>query len=118
MKGVLGAGIDVVGISRVEALWLKEGARLVKRVAAKDPDADGDWTAGKLARRWALKEAVSKALGTGIGQSYGFDDIVVGHTSKGAPTVAVKGIKGTWKVSVSDDEVAGVAIAMALLVVA
>ena len=99
MKNVLGAGIDVVGIGRVESLWLKEGAKLVKRVAAKDPDAEGDWTAGKLARRWALKEAVSKALGTGIGQSYGFEDIMVGHTSRGAPTVVVKGVKGFYRFS-------------------
>lgn len=116
LSGVLGAGIDVVALSRVEALWLKQGARFVARVAGKDADADGNWTAPKLARRWALKEAVAKALGTGIGGSKGFKDIVVSHDRKGAPQVAVAGVAGVWRVSVSDDEAAGVAIAMALLV--
>lgn len=107
-----GAGVDVCGLARVEAVLAVHGERFIRRVVAKDSDAKGVWDAARLARRWALKEAVAKACGTGIGDVVGFADIVVGHDTKGAPQVTVKGFAGVWKVSVADD--AGVAVALAL----
>jgi len=38
---------------------------------------------------WAIKEATSKALGTGIGKECGFHDIVIYKTEKGAPKISL-----------------------------
>ncbi|PIZ30218.1 MAG: holo-[acyl-carrier-protein] synthase [Alphaproteobacteria bacterium CG_4_10_14_0_8_um_filter_53_9] len=106
-------GVDVCSIARVEEALREHGERFVARVVANDADRErtGGWDAGRLARRWALKEAVAKACGTGIGEAVGFADIVVSHDDMGAPCVRVAGY-GDFLVSVSDD--AGVAVAMVM----
>ena len=44
-----------------------------------------------LAKRFAAKEAVAKALGTGIGRGVSWQDITIGHDSHGAPLVILSG---------------------------
>jgi holo-[acyl-carrier protein] synthase len=109
---VAGVGVDVCSMARVEEALAEHGQRFVARVVAVDADAGRAFDAARLTRRWALKEAVAKACGTGIGAEIGFADIVVSHDDKGAPQVMVRGRDGRWLVSVSDD--AGVAVAMAV----
>jgi holo-[acyl-carrier protein] synthase len=101
---ITGVGTDICKISRIEALLAEHGLRFVERVAAADEDAASTFSASQLARRFALKEAVAKALGTGIGEALGFADIVVSHTSVGALVVSLPQHPHlTVQASVSDD---------------
>lgn len=110
----LAIGLDVCAVARVEAVLAEHGERFVQRVLGPEDEREGI-TPVVLARRWALKEAVAKALGTGIGQAVGFHDIVLGHDAAGAPTVRVRGYDGRrFLASVSDD--GGVAVAMVVMV--
>jgi holo-[acyl-carrier protein] synthase len=63
----LATGIDLIEISRVEALRARYGARFLERVFTPQELADCAENDASLAARYAAKEAVSKALGTGIG---------------------------------------------------
>ena len=42
-----------------------------------------------LAKRFAAKEAVAKALGTGIGRGFGFRDVTITHDELGRPVVVL-----------------------------
>lgn len=60
---IVGVGIDLVRIERVEAIWAERRARFVARVLRDDEVAD---TATDAACAFALKEATAKALGHGL----------------------------------------------------
>lgn len=63
----LSTGVDLVEIKRLEDAISRHGERFLKRIfTARELDEVGQNTAS-LAARFAAKEAVSKALGTGIG---------------------------------------------------
>lgn len=96
----------------MEAVHGAFGERLVQRLLTPTEQAQKMWDANALARRWACKEAVAKALGTGIGEAYGFQDIEITYSANRAPQCAVKGLEGTMHVSISDDD--GVAMAFAI----
>ncbi|HEX2858983.1 MAG TPA: holo-ACP synthase [Alphaproteobacteria bacterium] len=106
----MAVGVDVCEIARIEKVWLKNKKQFEERLLTRaERAAQPKWTAEKLAKRWALKEAVAKALGTGIGERYGFHDIQIGHDAGGCPRVSVQGVDGEIEASVSDD--AGIAVA-------
>jgi holo-[acyl-carrier protein] synthase len=107
-----GVGVDVCAIARMEAAQASHGARLLQRVLTPQEQTQRVWDAPALARRWACKEAVAKALGTGIGAALSFQDIEITYSPQGAPQCQVRGVRGHVYVSVSDD--AGVATAIAL----
>ncbi|MFN7163083.1 MAG: holo-ACP synthase [Pseudomonadota bacterium] len=109
---ILGIGIDRCTIARMEAVHGTFGPRLLSRLLTSTEQAQKEWTAAALARRWACKEAVAKALGTGIGEAFGFQDIEITYSAKGAPQCHVASAEGTMHISVSDDD--GVAIAYAV----
>ena len=89
---VVSIGTDIVEIERVKRVLLKFGARFVKRILTQSEIRE--WhrrgcTEGFLARRFAAKEAISKALKTGISGSLNFRDISVENDQKGAPFVVL-----------------------------
>lgn len=109
-----GIGVDVCSVARVEEAVERQPERFISRLLTPEERKQRKvWTPEQLARRWALKEAVAKALGTGIGAEYGFQDIVVSHTARKAPLVAVRGYAGEVLASVSDDGGMAVAVAVA-----
>ncbi|HEX8679986.1 MAG TPA: holo-ACP synthase [Chthoniobacterales bacterium] len=91
---VLGVGIDIVENARVEHSLERFGERFVRRVFT-----DGEieycqsmkYPARHFAARFAAKEAVSKAFGTGIGKSMGWRDIDVHRHPSGQPFVVLDG---------------------------
>ncbi len=122
----LGLGIDIVEIPRLRAAIERQGQRLLDRC----------FTAGEqaycrthpeperfYAARFAAKEAVAKAFGTGIGADLGWLDIEVTRNEAGAPSVLLTGagaetarrlgIKSV-KISLSHSEHYAVANAIAL----
>jgi len=69
-------GVDLVDIRRIRTVWERFNQRFVERVLTPNErdQCDGYMY---LAKRFAAKEAVSKALGTGIGKEVSFQDIEV-----------------------------------------
>ncbi|WP_089969553.1 holo-ACP synthase [Lihuaxuella thermophila] len=87
---IRGIGTDIVEMKRIEEMGIE---RLAKRILTeKEKDMMPARERRKLeyiAGRFAAKEAVSKALGTGIGQSVSFTDIEIVNNEKGAPLVVL-----------------------------
>ncbi|MFP4183988.1 MAG: holo-ACP synthase [Halorhodospira sp.] len=85
---IAGIGTDIVAVARLEQALARHGERLARRVLAA-PELDGFYQAGQdpayLARRFAAKEAASKALGTGFSQGVTLRDLEVIHNEWGKP---------------------------------
>ncbi len=75
---ILGLGTDIVEIARIEAVIARSGDRLARRVLS-----DHEWSIWEqhqqpvrfLAKRFAVKEAAAKALGTGIRNGLAFNPV-------------------------------------------
>lgn len=91
---IFGVGTDIVQTSRMEKMLERHGGAFVTRILTAD---EAKALAGRfdkaqyLAGRWAAKEAFSKALGTGIGESCQWSDISVVNNTKGRPELSVTG---------------------------
>ena len=86
-------GTDIVEIERIAQSLSRQGDRLVKRILMpselvrfKSIENTNIKTAF-LAKRWCAKEAVAKALGTGIAKGVGFQQIEIINDDLGAPLV-------------------------------
>jgi holo-[acyl-carrier protein] synthase len=91
---VLGVGLDLVEVSRLEAVIERQGERFLQRVFTEQERAycGSKKVPGPFyAARFAAKEAVAKAFGTGIGAEIGWQDIEVAHHPTGAPLVRLVG---------------------------
>jgi holo-[acyl-carrier protein] synthase len=91
---VLGLGIDLVEVARIEQALERFGDRFIERVL--HPEELSYCRAQKrpgpfIAARFAAKEAVSKAFGTGIGSDLGWQDIIIHRLPSGAPEVRLLG---------------------------
>lgn len=85
---VVGVGTDIVGIERMRAALERHGHRFAQRILA--PAELDQWKArgespGLLAKRFAAKEAASKALGTGIAAGVTLKSIRVVNDDRGKP---------------------------------
>lgn len=90
---ILGIGTDLVEIARISRALERHGDRLVDRVLGAEerhrlPDAN---RAAWLAKRFATKEAVAKALGTGFRDGLCLADIQTRHDMNGRPEVVLAG---------------------------
>jgi holo-[acyl-carrier protein] synthase len=87
---ILGTGIDIIEVARIRASHEKFGDRFLKRILRPDEIAycfSHRNPAPFLAARFAAKEAISKAFGTGIGKQLGWQDMEVAHEDSGKPFV-------------------------------
>jgi holo-[acyl-carrier protein] synthase len=92
---IIGIGSDLVDIRRVEKVLARYGDKFEQRVftpieRAKAQSRSGGIRNGKastLAKRFAAKEAMAKALGTGFSQGVFHKDMGVINLPSGAPTV-------------------------------
>ena len=91
---IRGLGTDIIEIVRVGEMLEKHGDQFLARVFT---DGEVSYCAAKAnylqhyAGRWAAKEAVMKALGTGWAQGVSFADIEVKTLSSGQPTLMLLG---------------------------
>ncbi len=91
---ILGIGTDLANIERIERTLARFGDRFRHRVftetelakAARRRDE-----AGTLAKRWAAKEACSKALGTGLRMGIAWRDMAVSNLPTGQPVMHLTG---------------------------
>ena len=91
---IFGIGIDVVEVERIASAIERHGepflARLFTR-AERDYCESHKRPAPHFAARFAAKEAVSKALRTGIGANAGLLEMEVCHAASGAPVIRLFG---------------------------
>lgn len=91
---ILGIGTDLANIERIAATLERFGDRFRNRVfteveqhkAERRKDA-----AGTYAKRWAAKEACSKALGTGLRMGISWRDMAVSNLRSGQPKMELSG---------------------------
>ena len=85
---IVGIGVDIAETARVEKLSAKFGQRFARRILTTDELLEFDrrkHSSSYLATRFAAKEAVAKALGTGIGEQLGFHSIQIDNDDQGKP---------------------------------
>ncbi len=92
MNKILGIGTDIVEIERIRDSLKEFKEKFLERICTekerayclqhKDP-------APQLAARFAAKEAIAKALGTGIGKTLSWQDIEIQSTKEGKPEAAL-----------------------------
>lgn len=91
---VLGIGIDIVETERIEQSLEKFGDRFLKRVyhpGEIEYAKSMKFPALHLAARFAAKEAISKAFGTGIGKQLAWTDMEIRRKDSGEPYVVLHG---------------------------
>ena len=91
---LLGIGIDIIEVHRIKASHERFGDRFLNRVLRPDEIQyclSHREPAPFLAARFAAKEAVSKAFGTGIGAQLSWQDMEVRRKPSGEPFVVLHG---------------------------
>jgi holo-[acyl-carrier protein] synthase len=91
---VIAVGTDILKVQRIDDVVGRLGDRFVQRILTpveQDEYAASPQANRLLAKRFAAKEAVAKALGTGIGRGVSWQDIAIGHDDHGAPRVTLSG---------------------------
>jgi holo-[acyl-carrier protein] synthase len=92
--GVVGIGTDLLDSRRIEQAYRRRGERLISRFLT--PAEQQVWqqrgqSLNYLAKRFAAKEALAKALGTGIAKGVGFQQLEILNDEHGAPQVVLYG---------------------------
>ena len=123
---MLGIGTDIIEIERVKGVWDRQGYRFAERILtpvelSRMERKTYPWR--YLAKRFAAKEAISKAFGCGIGAELGWHDLEVDASSKGSPLVVLSPsaqslalARGGHRVLLSLSDVRAYAVAFAVLV--
>ncbi|MGN7613818.1 holo-ACP synthase [Magnetococcales bacterium HHB-1] len=96
---IAGIGTDLIEISRIRRIFDRFGQRFLKKVfTATEVDYCHTFSdpAPCLAKRFAAKEAVAKALGLGMRQGIWFRDIEVLNQNFGKPTLQLHGETKAW----------------------
>ena len=91
---IIGIGIDLVDCNRIQNSIERFGDRFLQRVFTAGEIAHSNsmkFPARHFAARFAAKEALSKAFGTGIGRSMGWRDLDVKKKESGEPFVVLSG---------------------------
>ncbi len=87
---IFGIGADLVNIKRIEGALFRFGDRFLHRILSEVEVveyAKSSQPARFVAKRFAAKEAFSKAFGTGIGEIVGWHDIRITHDPLGKPQI-------------------------------
>ncbi len=91
---ILGIGTDLANIDRIQGVLSRHGDRFRNRVFTETEQVKASRRkdeAGTYAKRWAAKEACSKALGTGLRMGIAWRDMSVTNLSSGQPVMEVTG---------------------------
>jgi len=91
---ILGVGIDIIEVARVQASHKRFGERFLNRLLLPDEITyclSHKNPAPFIAARFAAKEAISKAFGAGIGAQLGWRDMEIGRKESGEPFVILHG---------------------------
>ncbi|CAM3017073.1 holo-ACP synthase [Vibrio mytili] len=92
---IVGLGTDIAEIERIEKALSRSGEAFAQRILSETEMAKFSLLKQKaryLAKRFAVKEAASKALGTGIAKGVTFHDFTVCNDALGKPVVTLSGV--------------------------
>lgn len=102
---IVGIGLDIIELERVQQAVGKSSRFVEKVLTVKEKevyDTLGEWRKIEfLAGRFAAKEALSKALGTGIGSGVSFQEIEILPDSKQKPVMTCARFEGRIFVSIT-----------------
>ena len=87
---IIGIGIDIINIKRIEKIINKYGIKFILKCFAKNEierSEENFNTINSYAKRYAAKEACAKALGTGLARGVYWKDITVENNIYGKPTI-------------------------------
>lgn len=119
---MLRAGVDMIEVERIDEAILRYGHRFFERFFTEQELIDSNGRTPALAARFAAKEAVAKALGTGIGE-VGWLEIEILTGPRREPVLRLHGDAlrvsrelglGHWTVSLSHTHEHAVAVAVAM----
>ena len=121
---IVGVGTDIVSIRRIQRSLARFGGRFTDKIlcASEHRSLSGSQLAAYLGRQFSAKEAVSKALGTGMRSGVHFRNIEIVRKESGAPLVRLTGeAKSRAKelgisdihISVSDEQAYAIAYVVA-----
>ena len=117
---MLRSGVDIIEVDRIDRAILRHGERFFDRFFTSQELIDSRGHTPALAARFAAKEAVAKALGTGIGEIT-WKDIEIVHGPQHNPTLRLHGrateLADTlqlthWSISLSHTHEHAVAVAI------
>jgi holo-[acyl-carrier protein] synthase len=116
---IIGLGSDLIDIRRIEKTLERHGARFIDRIFTETEKRKSEGRkqrAASYAKRFAAKEACSKALGTGLSNGVFWKDMGVANLPSGKPTMVLtggaraqlerlipKGCKAAIHVTITDD---------------
>lgn len=89
---IRGIGTDIVSIARIAEALSRHEDRFLYRILTPGELLKYEKRKNKtsyLAKRYAAKEAIAKALGTGLGEALSFQDIEIENLESGAPTAHI-----------------------------
>ena len=88
---VQGIGVDIVKLERIEAAHRRFGDRFARKVLSAEELSGGPITSSLIAKRFAAKEAIAKALGTGFRGGITMPSITITKNSLNKPQVVLTG---------------------------
>lgn len=113
---IVGTGLDIVEINRIQLIHDEHKERFAERILCEvemQEYRDSNYPIRFLAKRFAAKEAVAKALGTGFSGGIGMKMICIGHDDAGRPLIELSqlareradqiGVDASW-LSISDEK--------------
>lgn len=118
----LASGIDLIEIQRLQSAVERHGDRFLERIFTSNELAEVGKSPASLAARFAAKEAVAKALGSGIGPVR-WKEIEILRAPNGQPELRLYGAAtqlaaerrlSTWSLSLSHSQDFAIAVAVAL----
>ena len=126
MNNIFGIGTDIVNISRIKSA-LNKNKNLKKKIYSSNEIKITEVKFNKIAsyaKKFAAKEAFSKALGTGVSQGISFNEISINNNIQGKPYIELLGktklivsrtLKKKYKVLLSISDEKKYAIAMVVI---
>jgi holo-[acyl-carrier protein] synthase len=113
---IVGIGTDIVELARIKRVGVERLSNKILTAQERDrlPTSDKrmlEYVAG----RFAAKEAIAKAIGTGLGTGFAFQDVEILSNEAGAPKVYWKGQEGKQIVHLSISHSEQYAVAMVVI---
>ena len=120
---IIGIGVDIIEVSRIKESHKQYGNRFLNRVFTEDEIAYCMEFKGNefvhLAARFAVKEAFSKAIGTGLTQGFKLKEVSVKNKATGEPEIILSGSLfekyGNYKTHVTISHTATNAVAVIIM---
>ena len=113
---IVGTGLDIVEINRIQLIHDEHADRFAQRILCESEMQEyreSHYPVRFLAKRFAAKEAVAKALGTGFADGIAMKMICIGHDAAGRPLIELSdlakqraeqiGMQASW-LSISDEK--------------